>query len=203
MEYGQVQRGLLGIQIADVTAEIAESKKLDIVQGVFVSFVNAGSAAEVSGIETGDVIVAINNHSVAGVSEMQEWVARHRPGQSIKVTYRRDGKNYDVKAILKKFDGSNEMKKAEVSRVEGVELEDLSYAKLTELNLDGGVLIKKVSEGKWKKSGLKENFIITHIDKVPVDNAFDFNRIMEMKKGGVLLEGVFKNGERGTFGVEF
>lgn len=203
LEYGQVQRGLLGIQIADVTAEIAESKKLDIVQGVFVSFVNAGSAAEVSGIETGDVIVAINNHSVAGVSEMQEWVARHRPGQSIKVTYRRDGKNYDVKAILKKFDGSNEMKKAEVSRVEGVELEDLSYAKLTELNLDGGVLIKKVSEGKWKKSGLKENFIITHIDKVPVDNAFDFNRIMEIKKGGVLLEGVFKNGERGTFGVEF
>ena len=118
-------------------------------------------------------------------------------------SYRRDGKNYDVKAILKKFDGSNEMKKAEVSRVVGVELEDLSYAKLTELNLDGGVLIKKVSEGKWKKSGLKENFIITHIDKVPVDNAFDFNRIMEIKKGGVLLEGVFKNGERGTFGVEF
>jgi serine protease Do len=204
LEYGQVQRGLLGVQIADVTAELADEEKLDVVQGVFVRSVNKGSAAEASGIETGDVITAINGHTVAGVSEMQEWVARNRPGQSVQVTYRRKGDVQVVKATLKKYDGSEEMKKRDVSyTMEGAELEDVSYSKLTQLNLDGGVLIKKLQDGKWKKAGLKENFIITHIDKAPVDNVADLNRILELKKGGVLVEGIGATGEKGVFGVEW
>jgi serine protease Do len=204
LEYGEVQRGLLGVQIADVNAQLAEDEKLDVVQGVFVRSVNKGSAAEASGIFTGDVITAINGHSVAGVSEMQEWVARHRPGQSINVTYRRNGNASSVKATLKKYDGSAEMKKREVSyTLEGAELEDISYSKLTQLNLDGGVLIKKIEEGKWKKAGLKENFIITHIDKAPIDNVADLNRVLELKNGGVLIEGIDSKGEKGVFGMEW
>jgi serine protease Do len=204
LEYGQVQRGLLGVQIADVTAELADDEKLDVVQGVFVRSVNKGSAAEASGIETGDVITAINGHTVAGVSEMQEWVARNRPGQSIQVTFRRDGNISVVKAILKKYDGSEEMKKREVSyAIEGASLEDISYSKLTELSLDGGVLVKKLEEGKWKKAGMKENFIITHIDKAPVDNVADLNRILELKKGGVLVEGIDQKREKVVFGMEW
>ncbi len=204
LEYGQVQRGLLGVQIADVTAELADDEKLDVVQGVFVRSVNKGSAAEVSGIETGDVITAINGHTIAGVSEMQEWVARNRPGQSVQVTFRRHGNVSVVKATLKKYDGSEEMKKREVNyRLEGAELEDVSYSKLTQLNLDGGVLIKKLQEGKWKKAGLLENFIITHIDKAPVDNVADLNRILELKNGGVLVEGINNNGAKGVYGVEW
>ncbi len=204
LEYGEVQRGLLGVQIADVNAQLAEDEKLDVVQGVFVRSVNKGSAAEISGISTGDVITAINGHSVAGVSEMQEWVARHRPGQSINVTYRRNGNASSVKATLKKYDGSAEMKKREVSyTLEGAELEDISYSKLTQLNLDGGVLIKKLQEGKWKKAGLKENFIITHVDKVSVDNVADLNRILELKNGGILVEGIDAKGTKSVVGVEW
>jgi serine protease Do len=204
LEYGEVQRGLLGVQIADVSAQLAEDEKLDVVQGVFVRSVNKGSAAEASGIETGDVITAINGHKVAGVSEMQEWVARHRPGQSINVTYRRNGNASNVKATLKKYDGTAEMKKRGVSyNIEGAELEDISYSKLTQLNLDGGVLIKKIEEGKWKKAGLKENFIITHIDKVSVDNVADLNRILELKNGGILVEGIDAKGAKSVIGVEW
>ncbi len=202
LEFGQVQRGLLGVQIADVTAALAENEKLDVVQGVYVRSVNKGSAAETSGIETGDVITAIDGHSVTGVSEMQEWVARNRPGQTIQVTYRRDGNDYKAKATLKKYDGSEEMKSREVSySLEGAEVEDISYSKLTLLNLDGGVLIKKLEEGKWKKAGIIENFIITHIDKVPIDNVTDLNRVLEVKKGGILIEGINQKGERLVFGM--
>jgi serine protease Do len=110
----------------------------------------------------------------------------------------------NVKATLKKYDGSAEMKKREVSyNLNGAELEDISYSKLTELNLDGGVLIKKLKEGKWKKAGMKENFIITHIDKAPIDNVEDLNRILELKNGGVLVEGIDTKGEKGVFGVEW
>ncbi len=204
LEYGEVQRGLLGIQIDDVSAQLAEEEKLDVVQGVFVRSVNKGSAAESCGIETGDVITAINGHAVNGVSEMQEWVARNRPGQAIEVTYRRSQTDHRVQAVLKKFDGSLQMKKPDVNyQIEGALFEDISYARLTQLNLDGGVLIKKVEDGKWKKAGAKENFVITHIDKAPIDNVADLNRILELKKGGVLIEGIQENGEKGVFAIEW
>jgi Do/DeqQ family serine protease len=204
LEFGQVQRGLLGVQIADVTAELAEEEKLDVVQGVFIRSVNTGSAAALAGIKTGDVITAINGHTVSGVSEMQEWVARNRPGQSINVTYRRNGTNTQVNTVLKKLDGSQELAKRDVEfSIEGAELEDIPRAKLTLLNLDGGVLVKKISEGKWKKAGVRENFIVTHIDKVPVDNVADLNRILEFKRGGILVEGVETAGEKKVFAMNW
>jgi serine protease Do len=204
LEYGQVQRGLLGVQILDVSAALAEDQELDVVQGVFVKLVNDGSAAKQAGIEQGDVITGINDHPVNTVSEMQEWVARNRPGQAVKVTLRRGGEERKVKAVLRNYEGSAELKKKEVEyEIEGATFDDISYSKLTRLNLDGGVLIRKLESGKWKKAGLQEDFIITHIDKVSIDNVTDLNRAMEMKKGGVLVEGLFSNGEKGTIGMEW
>ncbi len=204
LEFGQVQRGLLGVQITDVTAELAEDQNLDVVQGVFVSHVNRGSAASESGIEEGDVITAINEHPIGTVSELQEWVARNRPGQSVNVTYRRNGKDNRVSATLKNFEGSEKMdgKKIEYN-LEGATFEELTYKELTKLSLDGGVIVKSIMEGKWKKAGIKEKFIITHIDKVPVDNVMDLNRILEYKHGGVLIEGIYRGGEKGTFALDW
>jgi serine protease Do len=204
LEYGQVQRGLLGVQIIDVNATIAENLDLDVVQGVLVRLVNKGSAAEASGMESGDVITAIDNHPVSGVSELQEWVARKRPGQPIQVKFIRDHEDKEVSAILKNFEGSAEIQKKPVNyELEGATFDEVPYSKLNELSLDGGVLIKKLTFGKWKKSGLQENFIITHIDKVSIDNVTDLNRAMEIKRGGVLIEGVMTNGEKLTIGMDW
>lgn len=204
LEYGQVQRGLLGVRIADVTAALAEDKELDVVQGVFVNMVNEGSSASSAGIEEGDVITGINDHLVNSVSELQEWVARNRPGQTVKVSYRRNGEQHETNAVLKNQEGSQDLKKKEIIyEMEGASFEDLSYSKLTKLNLDGGVIVKILLDGKWKKAGLSEGFIITHIDKVAIDHVGDLNQVMEMKRGGVLVEGLFSNGEKGTIGMEW
>ena len=204
LEFGQVQRGLLGVQIVDVSAALAEDRELDVVQGVFVNLVNEGSSAAQAGIEVGDVITGINNHLVNSVSELQEWVARNRPGQTVKVTFRRNGEEQEANAVLRNYEGSSELKKKEIQyEMEGATFENLSYSRLNKLNLDGGVLIKQITFGKWKKAGLQEEFIITHIDKVAIDNVDDINRVMEMKKGGVLVEGLFSNGEKGTIGMEW
>ena len=80
LEFGEVQRGLLGIQISDVNARLAELENLDRVNGVYVSNVNRNSAAAEAGIETGDVVIAINQLDINNVSELQEIVARNRPG---------------------------------------------------------------------------------------------------------------------------
>jgi len=202
LEFGEVQRGLLGIRIEDVTADRAEKRHLDVIRGVYVSDVNKGGAAEEAGIEQGDVITAINKHLVSNMSELQEWVARNRPGQGVSVTYRRNGHEFQVKAKLKNFEGSERLKKKEVEyEMAGAVFEELGYKELTRLNLDGGVVIKKLEEGKWKKAGVREEFIITHIDKIPIDHVADLNRILELKQGGILVEGVYREGEKATYGV--
>jgi S1-C subfamily serine protease len=195
---------LLGIGIGDINASIAETLHLTVSQGVLVSTVNVGSAAEQSGILRGDVITRIDEHVVNSVSELQEWVARNRPGKEILVTYIRNGEKHTVKARLKNSEGTEKLEKKEVHfMLDGAEFENVPYRELAKLLLEGGVRIKSIDEGKWKKSGVKEGFVIGYIDKVPVDNVEDLNRILDYKKGGILIEGYYSNGNKGTFGVEW
>jgi S1-C subfamily serine protease len=171
-------------------------------QGVLVNRVNEGSAAELSGMETGDVIVAINNHVVSSVSELQEWVARNRPGAEIDVDFLRDSEQHHITAKLRNSDGKLSMEKKEIRyEFDGILLEDVPYKELVRMQLEGGVKVKTINKGKWKEAGIKEDFVIGYVDKIPVDNVEDLNRILEFKKGGVLIEGFYPNGEKGTYGV--
>ncbi len=203
LEFGQVQRGLLGVQIENVNATIAEQLQLATNQGVLVRRVNRGSAAEESGIKEGDVITAIDRQRINSVSELQEWVARKRPGKTIKVTFIRAGKTDEVAARLKDNSGKEELvARAEQAAIEGLELSDAAYNDLVRLNLEGGVLVNR-SEGKWLEAGIKEGFIIGFLDKVPVDNVNDFYRMLQYKKGGILLEGYYLTGEKKSYGIEW
>ncbi len=204
LEFGEVQRGLLGVQINDVTADLAEEIGLDVVRGVLVSGVNQGSAAQGAGIAAGDVIVAINRHEVNTVSELQEMVARNRPGQRVLVSYRRDGTTREATAYLKNYEGRSTSEKKKISsEIEGAWFKNLDYHELNDRELEAGVLIERLTDGKWKSAGLREGFILTHIDKVAVDNIESLNQILEIKTGGMLVEGVYSNGAKGTYGVDW
>lgn len=204
LEFGQVQRGLLGVQITDVNANISEQFNLGVNNGVLITYVNKGSAAEESAMQPGDVITAINNHRVTSVSELQEWVARNRPGKEIEVTFLRGGEELEVKTKLKDIEGRDEITKREiVKEFNGLTVEDVNYHDLAKLKLEGGVQAKRIANGKWKEAGLKENFIIAFIDRVPVDNVEDFNRILEYKRGGILIEGYYPDGQKKVYGLDW
>jgi serine protease Do len=204
LEFGVVQRGLLGVQIRDVTARLAQVRSLDVVRGVYVNSVNDRSAAEQSGIESGDVITAIDGQEVGSVSELQELVARHRPGHSVQVTYRREGKVTTVNTTLKNFDGQAAITRLPVNyEIEGAKLEDISYSELTKHNLEGGVMVRTLGAGKWSQAGMEKGFIITHIDKVQIDNVEDLNRTLDYKNGGMLVEGVYSSGRKAVYGVNW
>ena len=87
VEFGVVQRALLGITILDVNAELAEEKDLPVLTGVLIDRVNAGGAADDAGLESGDVIVEINGMEIKNISNLQEQVAINRPGDKILVTF--------------------------------------------------------------------------------------------------------------------
>jgi Do/DeqQ family serine protease len=204
VEYGQVQRGLLGVQIQDVDATIAEELKLKINQGVLITRVNEGSAAAESKMSPGDVVTAINNSPIRSVSELQELVARYRPGKEINVQFLRNGEMLNVKARLKDFDGNERMIKREsLNDFSDIAIQEVEYKELVRLKLEGGVRVKNLEEGKWSKSGMKEGFIIAYIDRIPVESIEDFNRILEYKRGGILIEGYYPSGEKGTYGVDW
>jgi serine protease Do len=204
LEFGQVQRGLLGVQITDVNATIAEQLKLNVNDGVLVMRVNTGSAAEEAKLQQGDVITAIDHHIVKSVSEMQEWVARNRPGKEVQVSYLRNNQPYTATARLKDNDGrEGTFKRDIVFEFNGMQIEDVSFSELTKMKLEGGIRVKSIGEGKWKEAGLKEDFIITHLDRVAIDNVEDFNRMLEYKNGGILIEGYYTADEKKVYALEW
>ncbi|MCG8384436.1 MAG: trypsin-like peptidase domain-containing protein [Cytophagales bacterium] len=204
LEFGEVQRGLLGIRIGDVNARLAEARDLDVVSGVFVSSVNHNSSAEEAGIVEGDVIVAIDDVPVHNVSELQELVARNRPGDEVKVTYIREKAETTVVAVLRNTEGTTEViKTIYPEKLEGGVFEDLGLSDLGSYEIEGGVRLKEVRDGKWKEAGLKEDFIITSIDKLEIKDIEDLHRTLQNKKGGILVEGIFPNGEKGVFGMDW
>ncbi len=105
-EYGKVRRAFLGIRIIDVNEEIAADLKLSEVAGILVRRVDEGSSAEDAGLEMNDVIVAVNGHKTNTVPELQEQVARFRPGDAISVDIIRNGVTMRKEGIMLK--GSSE-----------------------------------------------------------------------------------------------
>lgn len=202
--YGKAQRGLLGIKINDVNANTARQFDLSTTTGIFVTYVNENSAAEDAGIMSGDVIISINDTEVTNVSELQEMVARYRPGDEVSVTVLRGGEKHEVKAVLKDFEGKGEVTtRIYDNTIEGALFEDITSEVLTRYNINGGVRIKELAEGPWKEAGIKEGFIITAIDKIRINDIADINRIIEVKSGSFLVEGVYPDGEEGVYGVNW
>lgn len=135
---------------------------------------------------------------------MQEWVARNRPGITIKVAIVREGTFKEVNVRLRNNDGLESISRKEIKyEFDGARIEDVNYKTLAGLNLEGGVRITRIEKGTWEKTAIKEGFIIGFVDKLPVNNVEDFNRILEFKKGGILVEGFYADGEKGTYGVEW
>jgi len=202
LEFGKVQRGLLGIMIGDVNAQIAEQESLGVNQGVYVSKVNDNSAAEEAGIEQGDVIIGINDKKVDNVSELQEMVARNRPGDEVKVTLLRSGDKKNVLAVLKNTSGNMEIVRRELAvEIGGGEFENMSSAELARYNVEGGIKVTRVGEGKWQDAGIKVGFMITSVDKNKINNVTEFNQLMENKNGGLLIEGFYQDEEQVYYGL--
>ncbi len=204
LEFGVVQRGLLGINIVDV-ALVSKRKNLDVVNGVYVSIVNSNTAAEEAGIESGDIIVGINDHEVLNVSELQELVARNRPGDNVKVTYLRNGKKHDVVATLRNYVGDTEIiVKSKDAVLEGATFENITNRDAYRYGINGGVKITSIESGRWEETGIKEDFIITEIDKIRIGNINDLKRILSNKVGEkIVIRGIETNGDKSFYSMNW
>ena len=203
IEYGAVQRALLGIQIIDVSAQLAEDQDLDVIKGVFIASVGDGSAADRAGLTRGDVIIAIDEVPVDNVSELQEQVAVNRPGDEVTVKYIRDGEERITKAVLRNSSGTTEIVEAiDDFSNEGATFVEIPSGLAAQLGIEGGVQVGELSDGKWEGAGVKEGFIITRIDKQAIVRLQDLQRVLrEKREDGILIEGVYPNGDKAYYGL--
>jgi serine protease Do len=102
IEYGEVQRGLIGISIQDLDNEIADDLGIDITEGVHVIEVMDGGAAKEAGLKSDDVITGVNGQNIKNTPQLQELIGRGRPGDKVNLNINRSGKKQDIVVTLKK-----------------------------------------------------------------------------------------------------
>jgi len=204
MEFGVVQRALLGINIRDVTADLAKAEGLNVLRGVYVINVRENSGARAAGIKVGDVIIAINGEKVIKTSELQEKVALNRPGDKVDVTLIRDGRQKTIAVILRNNLGSTEIVAAtNHMTIEGATFANLSDEDKRNLEIDGGAKIVDLERGKWHDAGIREGYIITAIDKRSIKNIEDLSNALSRtsSESGLLIEGTYDNGDKAYYGI--
>lgn len=204
IQYGVVQRAYLGVSITNVTPQLASELELDLSNGVYISNVVDGSAAERAGIERGDIITRINNREVTKTSELLEVIGSRRPGDAVTVSVNRDGRTRQFELTLTNSAGNTDLIASDdtpaFSRLGG-SFEDLSPKERRNLGLRYGVAVADPGEGLLAEAGVPRGFIIVKVNNQPVASAEELQRIVEgLEPGdGVLIQGFHPNGKSDYF----
>jgi S1-C subfamily serine protease len=180
IEFGEVQRGVLGVTILSLNADYRKSLGLaDDVQGALVSQVLEGSAAATAGIEAGDVIVSVDGKPVKGSAELRNMIGMARIGDTVELGIIREGKSRKVKAEI----AERSELTAEASELHpalaGADLGDAT----SEQTPGGGVLVRSVEPGSpASRIGLRANDIIVGVDRTRVTGLRDFVQAIEERE---------------------
>ncbi|MBN2697667.1 MAG: Do family serine endopeptidase [Bacteroidales bacterium] len=201
LEFGAVQRAILGVTIQDVNSELAKELDITELEGVYVNGLQEGGAAKSAGIKAGDIIVAINDVRVNSVSELQEQISRYRPNDKVRVLLKRDDnklRQFDV--VLRNTSGSTEIvRQDDMVSLLGAGFGPVSDREKRMLGITNGVKVTSVQSGKFMKVGIREGFIVTFVNKKPVNSVKDITDILKDAEGGVIIEGVYEDGSRSYY----
>lgn len=210
-QYGTVQRALIGIQGQDVKNYVDAKKDkgedidLGTMEGIYVAKVTEESAAEEAGMKEGDVITAIDGKPVNKKAELQEVLAKKRPGDKVTVTYLRDKKKATKTVTLKNEKGNTQVVKKADLDVLGGNFRAITNAQKEQLNIGYGLEVLKVNSGRLKTAGITKGFIIQRVNDNAVKTIDDLqNAVKEAStsKDPVLyIQGVYPTGKKAYFAV--
>jgi serine protease Do len=195
IKYGTPQRAYLGIQYAkdNLSDEVKKEQGIKDDEGVFVMDVTVSGAAANAGIKKGDMITKLNGILVNSGSEMVGQIATFRPGDKITVTYKRDGKEFNVPIVLRNNAGTTDVVKTSALDKLGADLQTLGKKDAASLNVKGGVVVKSIDDkGLFSKTRMEEGFVILKVNGQDVLTVEDFRKALEATgTGSVKLEGVY------------
>ncbi len=193
IKYGQTQKAVIGLNIAEVDSRLAEYKHLDHVRGLYIASVVENSASEKAGLKEGDIVTKLDGRNVNSLAELNEILCQMSPGDRIEVEYERNKKRAKKKLTLLNENGDTSIIKPEQNKrynIHGAELRALSKREMTELGISYGVLVENPGSSVFSSAGIRKGFIILSIDKNPVKNS-DLVEIIEKQRGRILIEGFY------------
>jgi serine protease Do/serine protease DegQ len=172
LDFGEVRRGLLGVSIADVNAEVAEALSSSVTSGALITRVEPGSAAEDAGLQVDDIIVGVNEKKIGGAAELRNTIGLMRSGDEVEIEYVRDNDKRKT---------STELGQQRATASVGAEIHPgLVGAQFAEASTtrDGGVEVAAVEPGSpAAQRGLRAGDIITAVNRRPVRSLAELNEI--------------------------
>jgi Do/DeqQ family serine protease len=199
-QYGEVQRALIGVKIEDVTSDLIdkENLKLDGVKGIYLNTIIQGGSAYDAGMKEKDVIVGVNGVNVGSVSELQEQVGRYRPGDKVDITYIRNGKENTVPIIMKNYANNTKIvapgESEGAGTVLGAKLEAISSDDKGNFNIDYGVKVVELNDGRLKDLGIRKGYILLTVNGKKVQTAADVRQVTNNEQNITTIEGIETNG---------
>lgn len=207
-QYGSVQRAMLGCTITELDSKLAKEKGITVTKsGLMVMEVTDRSTAKEIGLQSGDVIVGINDAEIHTFPELQEQLNKFRPGDQISVTYIRDNKKYTKSATLRNSQGSTAItKKGDFSEI-GCAFMKIGEETKRNLGISNGVKVTGLKGGAFRDAGIKDGFIITEINGNRVNSSDDvemiYNQIMKSGESDkvMFITGLYPTGKKYYYAV--
>lgn len=178
---GRVTRGRIGVQIAEVTKDVAESLGLSKVQGALVQRVESGSPAQKAGLEAGDIVLKFNGVAIEKLGDLPRLVGSAKPGSRAVATIWRKGGTREVGLTLAELEvGKPDDKKPKhdaTPNALGLVVSDLTDAKKKELQIENGVLVE-LSVGVAASGGLLAGDVVQRLNDIDIKDAKQFNALV-------------------------
>lgn len=204
-EFGRVQRAFLGVGIEDLDSETARTVGLPNAEGVYINRITPGSAAADAGLQSGDVIISVNNVRVRSTPELQELIGRLRPGDKINLDYWRKGAKQRAGLLLKDARNSTS-----IARLQGDELRGALGFELRDLNSDeerrmglNGALVTAIQRGSVVyATNMQPGFVVISVNGKRVSSAAETIEAIRDAVNSVILDGYYE-GEEDLYSYRF
>ncbi|MBG6061806.1 Do/DeqQ family serine protease [Flavobacterium sp. CG_9.1] len=191
MEFGNVQRGILGVEGGELNGIASKELGISQTQGFYINKVTQNSGAQKSGLTKGDIIIKLDDQNIATFADLSGYINTKRPNDKVQVTYIRDGKTKIIPVVLSK----NEFFSTEFK---GIELENIEAADKKKFKIDYGVKIKSITSENLKqyREELVGNIILS-IDNVKATDVETVSKLLSKKEESqtVRIEMITKSGE--------
>lgn len=205
---GRVSRGRIGVQIDQVTKDVAESIGLGKPQGALVRSVESGSPADKAGVEAGDIITRFDGKVIERASDLPRLVGNTKPGTRSNMTVFRRGGSKDLsvtiaelepeKAVRRTAEKDDKPKGSPAAQSVGLSVSDLTDAQKKELKLKGGVKVEAVTDGA-ARAGIREGDIIVAIGNTEVGSVKEFDAVLAKIDKNKPIPVLLRRGELATY----
>jgi S1-C subfamily serine protease len=191
LEYGMVQRGMLGVQGSDLNPSISKELGLKTSEGFYVGDVVKNSGAAKAGLKKGDVITKIDNKTIQSFADLNGYINTKRPNDEVQVSFLREEKQMSTSVTLSKNDIVR-------SKFKGLELENLTTADKKKFRINSGVKISSIENPRLAQFASElTGAVILKVNNIPVTDMQQVNKLMSGKdeSQGVQLEIMTNSGQ--------